>query len=564
MLSLREIASRYLGISGGVSVIRDIFGVAQIGGTESLRSRLEGLLDLRLDVDESIAVGGSISSQNGRVTLILQEDGNLVLYTSDGHALWSSHTWGKPVSHAIMQGDGNFVVYGPTGAVWATGTATPGSWLVVQNDGNVVLYAPDGRPLWATNTATVKVSFDPKEHGFHFPNKFVNRVATIPGYGDVPTRGRCGGMAYAALDYYFAGIPIPSYTGANFAPSRVPPDSHWLADYIYIRLMNSFFTPAASKFIEWTKQSDHETWFLKGVARWTKEEEFPKLRQRIDSGTPVALGLVGATQLANIGNKNHQVVAYGYDFAPDTGFMRVYVYDNNSPDQEVTLTSTPGNPHWDASNDYDIDDVPPPWRGFFVHDYSPAHPPVYTTAPPPPKLALKYEDTIKLGHLWTGRTLHSHALNYGHPHTSGQQQVTAFEGADDNDLWRVNGPDGQAEDYRAGQPVRHGDIVRLQHALTGKNLHSHGGFPSPVTGQQEVTCFGENGIGDGNDNWRVEVEGGGTWDAGKRMRLIHVNTDHALHSHEGFSHPEWTTGQQEVTCFGEKDDNDWWLLLEIH
>jgi dolichyl-phosphate-mannose--protein O-mannosyl transferase len=160
-------------------------------------------------------------------------------------------------------------------------------------------------------------------------------------------------------------------------------------------------------------------------------------------------------------------------------------------------------------------------------------------------------------------TLHSHALNYGHPGTSGQQQVTAFGGYDDNDLWRVKGPHGQPESSRQGQAVQHGEIVRLEHISTRRNLHSHGGIPSPVTGQQEVTGFGSNGIGDSNDNWRVEVEGGGWWTPGKRVRLIHANTNHALHSHSGFSHPSWTAGQQEVTGFAGRDDNDWWYLFEL-
>jgi hypothetical protein len=174
-----------------------------------------------------------------------------------------------------------------------------------------------------------------------------------------------------------------------------------------------------------------------------------------------------------------------------------------------------------------------------------------------------YRETIKLQHFLTGRRLHSHPYNYGHPGTSGQQQVTAFEGADDNDFWIIKGPHGQPEDFRAEQPVRNGDIVRLEHLLTRRNLHSHPGFPSPVTGQQEVTCYGENGLGDENDNWRVEVEGGGAWKNPQRVRLIHVNTECALHSHQGFSHPEWTMGQQEVTCFADRDDNDWWSVSEI-
>ena len=177
-----------------------------------------------------------------------------------------------------------------------------------------------------------------------------------------------------------------------------------------------------------------------------------------------------------------------------------------------------------------------------------------------PTKTVRYRNIIKMRHLLTTNTLHSHALNYVHPGTSGQQQVTAFAGSDDNDLWRVKGPDGQPENFKVGEPVQNGDTIRLEHVLTGRNLHSHGGFPSPVTRQQEVTCYGNNGIGDANDNWRIEIEGGGTWDSGTRLRLIHVLTNHALHSHPGKSHPDWTAGQQEVTGFAGRDFNDWWLF----
>jgi dolichyl-phosphate-mannose--protein O-mannosyl transferase len=138
--------------------------------------------------------------------------------------------------------------------------------------------------------------------------------------------------------------------------------------------------------------------------------------------------------------------------------------------------------------------------------------------------------------------------------------VTAFSGYDDNDLWRVLGPVGQP---RSGQTVQHGDTLRLEHVLTGPMLHSHPGFPSPVTGQQEVTCFNTSTVGDSNDNWRIEIEGGGDWELGKRVKLTHCNTNVALHSQPGYSHPQWTMGQQEVTGYAGRDDNDWWSLYEI-
>lgn len=93
-------------------------------------------------------------SANGKYQLILQPDGNLVLYRSHDHkALWATGTNGKAVKNAVMQSDGNFVLYGFNEPLWASNTNNkPGSFLVMQDDGNAVIYVP-GPPVWATNTA---------------------------------------------------------------------------------------------------------------------------------------------------------------------------------------------------------------------------------------------------------------------------------------------------------------------------------------------------------------------------------------------------------------------------
>ncbi len=96
----------------------------------------------RLHPNESLGVNMSLTSQNGRLTFVLQGDGNIVLYKWGTQPLWASDTYGNTVSRAFMQDDGNFVLYGPAGAIWASNTAgNPGAWLVVQDDGNVVIYA---------------------------------------------------------------------------------------------------------------------------------------------------------------------------------------------------------------------------------------------------------------------------------------------------------------------------------------------------------------------------------------------------------------------------------------
>ena len=77
---------------------------------------------------EVLVAGAAITSANGRYTFVYQTDGNLVLY-GPGGALWASDTDGQPVGSAIMQGDGNLVIYGPGGLyVWDSATdGQPGS-----------------------------------------------------------------------------------------------------------------------------------------------------------------------------------------------------------------------------------------------------------------------------------------------------------------------------------------------------------------------------------------------------------------------------------------------------
>lgn len=119
----------------------------------------------RLNSDDSLKVGESITSQNDLFTLVLQGDGNLVLYWSGGPAIWGAGTEGKSVAQAIMQGDGNFVMYGPQGEyVWDTATDNhPGAFLIVQNDGNVVIYDQGGNYLWDTGTNNTSCGGDPKQ-----------------------------------------------------------------------------------------------------------------------------------------------------------------------------------------------------------------------------------------------------------------------------------------------------------------------------------------------------------------------------------------------------------------
>ena len=86
--------------------------------------------------------------------LVMQTAGNLVQYDlsySPAHAIFYNSTTGVAGSYLAMQGDGNLVIYTPSGtATWSTGTPTgSGNYMLqVQDPGNLVIY----RYIWETGT----------------------------------------------------------------------------------------------------------------------------------------------------------------------------------------------------------------------------------------------------------------------------------------------------------------------------------------------------------------------------------------------------------------------------
>ncbi|WP_189939175.1 hypothetical protein [Streptomyces sulfonofaciens] len=88
-----------------------------------------------------------------RARMVMQGDGNLVIYDENGHARWASHTSGSG-NRAVFQADGNLVVYNSASQpLWTSQTAGHnGAELVLQNDGNVVI-EQGGHAFWTSGTA---------------------------------------------------------------------------------------------------------------------------------------------------------------------------------------------------------------------------------------------------------------------------------------------------------------------------------------------------------------------------------------------------------------------------
>jgi hypothetical protein len=113
----------------------------------------------------------SFLSPKGHFRFYHQTDGNLVLYSYtpglvSHEVLWSSNTYGISTTHLIMQRDGNLVLYSGSSAVWSSGTynhcpynhacSSKGEFAVLQGDGNFVIYDYFTKyklnPLWSTDT----------------------------------------------------------------------------------------------------------------------------------------------------------------------------------------------------------------------------------------------------------------------------------------------------------------------------------------------------------------------------------------------------------------------------
>ena len=307
-----------------------------------------------------------------------------------------------------MQGDGNLVMYGPGGTyVWDTATdGHPGAWLVIQDDGNVVIYDSAGNPLWATDTMIVRrdvPGFLPSTSGFHFSNSFfphvpdltINILGTPVAIGDA-ANGLCGGMVFAARDFFQAGMLIP--------PDTTNPSAGPLFDYIVQRLFDSFnlhlpppppplpgifptptppFGPGPLTYMHLMNPAllDHETTASQiGLAfhgrAWIMiQEEWPKIKADIDSDqlSPIALVEIKDLDATQMGD-NHQVLAYGYEL--DGTDLRIRLYDPNSPNKDTaTMSLSISQPeHTTSVTNSEVSTV---WC-FFRPIYT------FSTPPPPP------------------------------------------------------------------------------------------------------------------------------------------------------------------------------------
>lgn len=91
----------------------------------------------------------------GKYVLRFSGSGNLELWNNHSRRLlWQSGTKSVSVAKMVMQADGNLVIYDRDGGpLWSSGTnGNDAAYLTLQEDGNMVIYSQDDRALWHTAT----------------------------------------------------------------------------------------------------------------------------------------------------------------------------------------------------------------------------------------------------------------------------------------------------------------------------------------------------------------------------------------------------------------------------
>lgn len=174
-----------------------------------------GYMGDTLNGGQGLRPGAYLYSADHRYRLIEQpQDGNLVIYGPSG-AVWAFDTGGHPGAQANMQTDGNFVVYSGGAAVRSTRTeGHQGAFIRMQNDGNLVVYA-SGKALWSRADGLIgSGSQSGSDPGNDYPAKWRNipQDSTFDSWGEY--NRECTSFVAWALSSR-NGFNMPFYANAR-------------------------------------------------------------------------------------------------------------------------------------------------------------------------------------------------------------------------------------------------------------------------------------------------------------------------------------------------------------
>jgi hypothetical protein len=305
---------------------------------------------------------------------------------------------------------------------------------------------------------TTMTAFDPAKNGFSFANTFGNDF--VPAL-DIHTDGLCGGMSYAALDYFNTKVPVTTV-------SIPPANGTVLYNYLYDRQVTSI----ENNLDHWAELIANP-----GGARnaeffnWGLRERLAVLRRYIDAGVPVVLGLKGDGQTGD-----HQVIAIGYDMGQYAGDLGAHQEDLR------ILTCDPNYPHMTMRLYPDVNaklfryvGSTETWRTYYVDEkYASKQPPVVAGPDYP-----------------SDNLVHEIALGF----STGDDDL---RGGNDNVDATLKLSNGQADSY----PNLNGGARWFRHNSQWARLILHA--PIPLSELESIVLKTTFGGGISGDNWDAQ------------------------------------------------------------
>ncbi|GAA0726076.1 hypothetical protein GCM10009430_32660 [Aquimarina litoralis] len=109
-----------------------------------------------LETGRVLRKGQFLNSKDGRTYFRILSNGNLVAFR-DSKIVWQSKTAGTSSNRLVMQRNGNLVLYNTNNRpTWSSSTGGNNNVkLILQNDGNIVLRSGTGKAIWSTKTANI-------------------------------------------------------------------------------------------------------------------------------------------------------------------------------------------------------------------------------------------------------------------------------------------------------------------------------------------------------------------------------------------------------------------------
>ena len=172
--------------------------------------------------------------------------------------------------------------------------------------------------------------FRPSVNGLHFANRWepgpTIRLGVIDprwiGVGDAKA-GLCGGMSWFVRERFHAGLAIPAIAAApaNGSPLFRAIVRRQILSLDWMRVPFRFWRLAAMA--------------PDALARRSLEVEWPRIRAEIDAGRLAMVGLIRhhCPNPMHL-DRDHQVLAYGYETEGPGGPITIHLYDPNWPDRD--------------------------------------------------------------------------------------------------------------------------------------------------------------------------------------------------------------------------------------